>query len=221
MRRIVFQCRRHAAAPALPRALDPGCLTSHRPVTHNMSPLSDFWRVSMHRRAFIRLVGGGVVAAATLPLAACDSGYPAEALAAWQGPGNEPDLRRWILGHAILAPHSHNLQSWLVDLRTPGEILLRCDLHAPAARDRPVLAPDHDEPRHLHRAARPRRARARPARRDHAVSRRRIRAGQARTRARWRASGSSPTPRVSKDPLFAQILKRHTNRNAYDPQRAR
>ena len=81
----------------------------------------------MHRRAFVRLVGGGVVAAAAAPLAGCGSGLPPEALAPWQGPGQEPDLRRWILGHAILAPHSHNLQSWLVDLRTPDEILLRCD----------------------------------------------------------------------------------------------
>ena len=28
----------------------------------------------MHRRAFVRLVGGGVVAAAAAPLAGCDSG---------------------------------------------------------------------------------------------------------------------------------------------------
>lgn len=38
------------------------------------------------------------------------------------------DARRWILGYAILAPHSHNLLSWLVDLGAPDEILLRCDL---------------------------------------------------------------------------------------------
>ncbi len=83
----------------------------------------------MERRAFIRLVGGGSVAAATLPLAACDSGIPGRGAGGLAGAGRtEPDLRRWILGHAILAPHSHNLQSWLVDLRTPGEILLRCDL---------------------------------------------------------------------------------------------
>ena len=53
---------------------------------------------------------------------------PPEAVASWQGPGDEPDLRRWILGHAILAPHSHNLQSWVVDLSVPDQILLRCDL---------------------------------------------------------------------------------------------
>src|SRR5512139_124902 len=81
----------------------------------------------MHRRTFVRLVGGGVVFAAAAPLAGCAQGMPPEAIAAWQGPGVEPDLRRWILAHAILAPHSHNLQSWLVDLRTDGEIVLRCD----------------------------------------------------------------------------------------------
>ena len=53
---------------------------------------------------------------------------PAEAIAAWQGPKAETDVRKWILSYAILAPHSHNLQSWLVDLRTPDEIMLYCDL---------------------------------------------------------------------------------------------
>ena len=48
---------------------------------------------------------------------------------AWQGPASdEVDVRRWVLAYAILAPHSHNLQSWLVDLRQPGEIALYCDL---------------------------------------------------------------------------------------------
>jgi len=38
------------------------------------------------------------------------------------------NAREWILSYAILAPHSHNLQSWLVDLRQPDEITLYCDL---------------------------------------------------------------------------------------------
>ena len=67
-------------------------------------------------------------AAATASITGCSSAIPPEAISAWQGPGSEPDLRRWILSYAILAPHSHNLQSWLVDLRTPDEIVLRCDL---------------------------------------------------------------------------------------------
>ena len=82
----------------------------------------------MDRRKFIRLTGGGIIVAAAAASAGCAQPMPAAAIEPWQGPGQEADVRRWILGYAILAPHSHNLQSWLVDLRTPDEILLRCDL---------------------------------------------------------------------------------------------
>lgn len=172
----------------------------------------------MHRRAFVRLVGGGVVAAAVLPLASCDSGYPAEAVAAWQGPGPEVDLRRWILGHAILAPHSHNLQSWLVDLRTPDEIVLRCDLTRllpqtdPTSRQ--IMMSQGTFIELLDLAARERGQRAEitlfpdgefgPDKPDE------------RPVARVRLAADAG---VRKDPLFAQILKRHTNRNTYDIQR--
>jgi nitroreductase len=52
---------------------------------------------------------------------------PAEAIASWQGPGDEADPRRWALGYAILAPNPHNRQPWLVDLREPNVITLYCD----------------------------------------------------------------------------------------------
>lgn len=86
----------------------------------------------MDRRLFIRLLGGGVVTAATAgTVSGCSSDLPSEALAAWRGPGQPPapgtDPRHWLLAHAILAPHSHNLQSWLVDLRQPDRITLYCD----------------------------------------------------------------------------------------------
>ena len=172
----------------------------------------------MHRRAFVRLVGGGVVAAAAAPLAGCDSGLPPEALAPWQGPGQEPDLRRWILGHAILAPHSHNLQSWLVDLRTPDEILLRCDptrlLPETDPFSRQIMMSHGTFIELLDLAARERGQRAEitlfpegefgPEKVDE------------RPVARIRLVEDS---NVSKDPLFAQILKRHTNRNVYDLER--
>jgi len=172
----------------------------------------------MQRRAFVRLAGGGVVTAALAPLAACDSGFPAEALAPWQGPGDEPDLRRWILGHAILAPHSHNLQSWLVDLRTPGEMLLRCDLTRLLPETDPysrqIMMSQGTFIELLDLAARERGQRAEislfP---EGEFGSEKI---DERPVARIRLIEDA---NVSKDPLFGQILKRHTNRNVYDLQR--
>ena len=77
----------------------------------------------LDRRTFIRLLAG----AAAAPLAACSADYPEEAVAAWRGPDGAADLRRWALGHAILAPNSHNRQPWLVDLREANAIVLRID----------------------------------------------------------------------------------------------
>jgi hypothetical protein len=82
----------------------------------------------MDRRTFIRLVGGGGVFAALPVTTGCESDIPPEAIVAWKGPLNETDVRKWMLSYAILAPSSHNLQSWLVDLRQPNEITLYCDL---------------------------------------------------------------------------------------------
>jgi nitroreductase len=92
---------------------------------------------STTRRNFIHLVGGGAVAAATAPLAGCSSAYPAAAVSAWQGPGAEPDLRRWALAHAMLAPNSHNRQPWLADLREANAITLYVD----RARTLPMTDP--------------------------------------------------------------------------------
>jgi len=81
----------------------------------------------MHRRGFIRLVGGGTLMATGGLLGACSSQYPASAVAAWQGPARDGDLRRWALAHAVLAPSSHNRQPWQVDRREPDAITLHVD----------------------------------------------------------------------------------------------
>jgi hypothetical protein len=167
----------------------------------------------MERRAFIRLAGGGVVLAAGT---GCSSQLPPEAIAAWNGPpAGEADPRRWALAWAILAPHSHNLQSWLVDLRQPGEILLSCDLARtlpetdPLARQ--IMMSHGTFLELLDMALRERGQRAEimlfpqgpfgPAKLD------------ARPVARIRVQ---PDANVQRDPLFAMIKRRHTNREGYD-----
>lgn len=84
----------------------------------------------MDRRSFIRLAGGGVVAAAVAgPIAGCSisSAYPDAAVEAWKGPGAETDARKRAVAYAITAPNPHNLQPWLVDLREANVITLYTD----------------------------------------------------------------------------------------------
>ena len=172
----------------------------------------------MNRRSFVRLVGGGVVMAATGSLSGCASALPPEAIAAWAGPGDEPDLRRWIVAHAILAPHSHNLQSWLVDLRTPDEIGLRCD----RKRLLPVTDPFSRQIMMSHGtflellvlAARQRGQRAEITLFPQGAFDERTVDDRPVARVRL-----VPDASVQPDPLFAQVLKRRTNRNAYDSAR--
>lgn len=184
------------------------------------------WKESllMNRRHFIRIAGGGVVLGATAGVVGCSSEMPPEAVAAWAGPSanlsggatSDPaDLRRWVLSYAILAPHSHNLQSWLVDLREPGVIMLYCDLTRllpetdPLSRQ--IMMSQGTFLELLDIAARQKGLRAdidlfpqgefgpeRPDKRP--VARIRL----------------SPDAAIKPDPLFAQILRRRTNRQAYE-----
>ena len=173
----------------------------------------------LNRRRFIRLAGGGAAFAATLPLAGCSSAYPPEAVAAWAGPAAETELRRWALAHAILAPNSHNRQPWLVDLREPQAITLYVDRErllpetdpwfrqimvsqgtfletlVLALRQRGIdpqvqLFPEGEPP--------PRSLDDRPV-----------------ARLSWPAQATGAAP----DPLFAQVLRRHTAKVAYDTAR--
>ncbi len=174
---------------------------------------------AMRRRQFMRVAGGGFIASAvSLPLAGCSwsSDYPSEAVQAWQGPSGEGgDVRRWILSYAILAPHSHNLQSWLVDLRRPDEIWLYCDLTRLLPETDPLsrqIMMSHGTFLELLDLA----ARQRGLRADielfpegefgpEKLDRRPV--------ARIRLT---PDGAAKPDPLFDQILKRRTNRELYD-----
>ena len=177
----------------------------------------------MERRHFMRVLGGAAVLAAVPALSGCSSTLPAEAVAAWQGPAPVPpggDVRRWIVAHAILAPHSHNLQSWLVDLQQPGEIMLYCDhtrlLPETDPHSRQILMSQGTFLELLHLAALQQGLRAEidlfphgefdprtppaPPHTHHATARVRL----------------VPDASVQPDPLFGQIFRRRTNRSAYD-----
>lgn len=188
------------------------------------------------RRNFIRLTGGGTVAAATLGTtaltAACASGgstgnlYPAKAVEAWSGPGADPqaaaDPRRWAVAHAITAPNPHNLQPWVVDLREPNVITVLTDPERilpetdPFARQ---ILIGHGAFLELLVIA--------LAERGLAADVKLWPNGELPTTlANWQAEAASkPIARLtltqghSKDPLFAQILRRHTAKGDYDVSR--
>jgi hypothetical protein len=178
----------------------------------------------MQRRNFIRITGGGTIAAATLAslgLAGCAPSMPSSAIEAWRGPAPElanTDVRRWLLSYAILAPHSHNLQSWVVDLGTPHEILLRCDLKRLLPQTDPLsrqIMMSHGTFLEMLDLA----AKERGLRADIALFPEGVFGPQGldtRPVARIRLT---PDATVQKDPLFTQLLLRHTNRNAYDIKR--
>jgi len=172
----------------------------------------------MNRRTFLKVVGGGIILSATAGIAGCTSDMPPEAIAAWQGPGAEPDIRRWILSYAILAPHSHNLQSWLVDLKTPGEIILYCDTNRLLPGTDPYfrqIMMSHGTFLELLDIA----ARQRGYRADIKLfPEGAFATGKIDNRpvARIRLLEDAG---VQKDPLFSQILRRHTSREPYDINR--
>ncbi|MCW5655405.1 twin-arginine translocation pathway signal protein [Hydrogenophaga sp.] len=171
----------------------------------------------MQRRVFIRLLGGGVVAATTVTtLAACSSALPPEAIAAWQKPGDaETDPRRWILSYAILAPHSHNMQAWLVDLSVPDEITLFIDrsrlLPETDPFSRQMMMSQGTFLELLDLAAKQKGLSAKIALFPQGIFP--PDTVDARPTARIRLVADAT---VKPDPLFEQILRRRTNREAYE-----
>jgi hypothetical protein len=171
----------------------------------------------MQRRSLLRLLGGGTIAAALPPLAGCSSALPDEAIAAWRGPGGETDLRRWVLAHAILAPHSHNLQSWLVDLSAPDQITLFLDrsrlLPQTDPFSRQMMMSQGTFLELLDQAARERGQRAEITLFPEGAFEPQSVDGRPVARIRL-----VPDAAVRRDPLFAQVFLRHTNRGAYEPR---
>jgi hypothetical protein len=171
------------------------------------------------RRRFIKLAGGGAVLA-VIPLAGCSSGYPDAAVKAWRPIGETTDVRRWMLAHALLAPNPHNRQPWIADLRREGEITLVCDgdrlLPQTDPFGRQIL---------IGCGAFIELAVIAAAEKGYRVRLDAFPAGEPSTSelpgncvvATLKLTADKAMPR---DALFAQIRRRHTNKTAYDNQRA-
>ena len=84
----------------------------------------------MQRRNFLKVLGGGVVLAAGGGAGFALTRTPSKALAPWAQAGTslyaEPRMR--ALSYAILAPNPHNRQPWQVELKGDDSVILSVDL---------------------------------------------------------------------------------------------
>ena len=173
----------------------------------------------MQRRQFLKLTGGGiVVATATGTLGSCSMfDVPASAVAAWQGPDKDVDLRRWILSYALLAPNPHNRQPWIADLRTEGQIALRLDterlLPATDPFGRQILMGAGAFLELLMMAAAERGYRAGVRLFPDGIPDKKLDAKDFAIVQFTKEDG------IARDPLFADVLRRRTDRRAYDVTR--
>jgi fermentation-respiration switch protein FrsA (DUF1100 family) len=142
---------------------------------------------------------------------------PAEAVEAWNGPGKDvSDPRVRAIAFALLAPNPHNKQPWTVDLREAGAATFYVD------RDR--LLPETDPPSRqitigcgaflelLRMAAAEQGYDAQVALFPNGA----WAEGQVGAEPLARVTFVQ-APGIAKDPLFAHVLKRQTNRGAFDP----
>lgn len=81
------------------------------------------------RRNILKLVGGGIVIAASSVGGFIALNGPSEAARApWRKAGKYTEYRRRALSYALLAPNPHNRQPWLVKLEGQDALTLYCDL---------------------------------------------------------------------------------------------
>jgi hypothetical protein len=170
------------------------------------------------RRRFIELLGGGAVLAAA-PLTGCASGYPSAAIEGWQPVKDTTEIRRWMLAHALLAPNPHNRQPWIADLRREGEINLICDGERllpqtdPFGRQIVIGCGAFIELAIIAGAERGYRVRVEPFPSGEPGPRE-LPANRVVARLVIERDTS-----LAKDALFAQIHRRHTNKNLFDNSR--
>lgn len=94
--------------------------------------------MSMSRRKFLGLVGGGFVVTTAVPVATfLATRTPNKALVPWETAGFYSDPRLHAMSYALLAPNPHNRQPWLAELVGTDSVTLHLD----PGRDLPVTDP--------------------------------------------------------------------------------
>ncbi len=163
--------------------------------------------MSLSRRKMIGLIGGGVVLAAT----ASASGFlatrrPTRALAPWLSAGNYTEPRMRALSYAILAPNPHNRQPWVAELQGGAHLII----HRDKSRNLPETDP-FDRQMTIGMGCFLELLRMAAADDGYVLQTELFPQGDAGPVAMIQfAQGGT------KDPLFAHVLDRHTNRNGYE-----
>lgn len=161
-----------------------------------------------NRRRFLKIVGGGTILAATGVAGFLATRTPHRALAPWR-PEPYGDPRKTALSYAILAPNPHNLQPWLVELI--GQNTVR--IHRDTDRELPATDPYH---RQLYIGL------------GAFIETMVLAAGAQgfQVRIEYLPDGEGGAvaeavfvPGGNADPLSDQILKRHSNKEAFTAQR--
>jgi hypothetical protein len=169
------------------------------------------------RRTFLRVAGTSAVilAAGGVGLTQCDP-MPGEAIEAWKGPApNVRDPRVRALSYALLAPNPHNMQPWIVDVGEANAVTFICD------RTRLLSETDpYSRQITIGCGAFLELLRMAAAEQGFRAEITAFPAGD------WPANEVgdtavakvvfAPDASVVRDPLFAQVLKRRTNRATYD-----
>lgn len=176
-----------------------------------MAPLS--------RRKFLRIIGGGIIVAAGASTAGfLTTRTPHRAREPWQRAGSYDDIRRYALSYAILAPNPHNRQPWLVDLDTPGVVMLYADTHRKLKETDP-----YDRQITIGLGCFLELAIQAAANRGHTVDLELFPKGE-----NTDALDQRPVARllfhkdksIQPDPLFAQVLHRRSYKDPFDPARS-
>jgi hypothetical protein len=174
------------------------------------------------RRKFMTILGGGIIVAAGGIGTWAATRDPAGGRQPWQSAkalraDTTGDPRIFALSHAILAPNPHNRQPWVAELSTPGEITLYFDTGRRLPETDPydrqltiglgcfveLLTMAAAETGHRTDVTLFPEGEPQPVLDDRPVARIRLVADST----------------MQRDPLFAQVFERHTNREAYDTAR--